>query len=265
MNCVAVRELLPELAMGVLADRERTAVERHLQWCAGCRKEASELGQAAATFAFALVPAPVPQGLADRVVAKVRAAAGAPGSRRRGRAVAASVIAAMVSVAALGWGAVMAGRADRFRDRAVAAEERRVVALGQFRAFLVGLPANVASDDARLARLAPAPGRIAEGAAGGAALIYSSPAVADFSIVIVNGLPLQDTAALPYTVTLRDAAGATLPAGRITSLDKDGGGDVVHQFNRDISSFSTVVVRDAAGHVVLRGIFDQGAADLGPA
>ncbi len=254
MNCVAVRELLPELAVGVLADRERTGVEQHLRWCAGCRKEASELGHAAATFAFALAPAAVPQGLGDRVVARVRSASGAPGSRRRIRATAASVIAAMVAVAGLGWGAVQAGRADLFRDRAAAAEQRRVAALEQFQHVLVGLPVRVPADAAYLGQLVHAPG----GAGGGAALLYSSPTVEDFSIVILNGLPREAPSFLPLSVTLRNPLGGTIGAGRITSLDADGGGEVFHQFARNISSFSKVVVRDASGHLLFEGTVDRG-------
>ena len=78
MNCVAVRDQLPELAVGVLSQREQVALERHLDWCAGCRKEAAELGEAAATFAFALASAPLPDGLEDKVVAGVGRAAGSP-------------------------------------------------------------------------------------------------------------------------------------------------------------------------------------------
>jgi hypothetical protein len=255
VNCVLVRELLPEMAIGVLSDHDRTAVEQHLRWCAGCRKEASELGQAAATFAFALAPAPVPQGLADRVVARVRSASGAPGTRRRARTAAASVIAAMVAVAGLGWGAVQAGRADLFRDRAAEADQRRVTALEQFQKVLSGLPVRVSTDTAHLGQLAP----VAGGIGGGAALIYSSPTVEDFAIVIVSGLSRVSPSALPLRVTLENPVGATLGAGRITSLDADGGGEVFHQFAGDIGSYATVVVRDAAGHVVLRGTVQRGA------
>ena len=80
MTCLEVRELLPEHAIGVLGELEHQRIQRHLQTCAGCRKESGDLGQAASTLAFALAPAPVPEGLDDRVVARVRRAAAPNGS-----------------------------------------------------------------------------------------------------------------------------------------------------------------------------------------
>ncbi|HZP91013.1 MAG TPA: zf-HC2 domain-containing protein [Actinomycetota bacterium] len=259
MNCPAVREHLAELAVGVLPESERAAVERHLRWCAGCRKEASELGQAAATFALALAPAPVPSGLGDRVLARIKQVAGAPGSRRRLRAAAAAVVAAMVAVAGLGWGAVMAGRAERFADRAAQAERRREAALEQFRKVLVGLPlgTQLPEDDTHLGQLAPtAAGRVG----GGAVLELVSPTRIDFVIVIVNGLP-GGSDRLPYRIELRNSAGEVLRAGQITTLDADGGGQAFRQFqNRSLAGFWTVLVRDAAGRVVLRGAIDRSQA-----
>ncbi|HZP90106.1 MAG TPA: zf-HC2 domain-containing protein [Actinomycetota bacterium] len=260
MNCAAVRERLAELAVGVLPEEDRPAVELHLRWCAGCRKEARELDQAAATLALALAPAPLPSGLGERVVARIREAAGAPGSRRRLRTAAAAVVAAMVAVAGLGWGAVMAGRADRFADRAARAEQRREAALEQFRKVLVGLPlgTQLPEDQTHLGQLAPtAAGRVG----GGAVLELVSPTRIDFVIVIVNGLP-RDPGRLPYRIELRNAGGDVLRGGEIASLDADGGGQAFRQFqNRSLAGFTTVLVRDAAGRVVLRGSIDgtQGA------
>jgi hypothetical protein len=254
VNCVAVRDQLPELAVGVLSERERVALERHLQWCAGCRKEAAELGEAAATFALALAPAPLPDGLEDRVVAGVGRAAARPKSRRRTRTAIAAIIAAAIAVASLGWGAVMAGKAQRFAERAAQAEQARSQALAQFQHVLDTLPFQARADETHLGQLAPTPA-IQQG--GGAVLQLVSPTRLDFVIVIVNGLP-RDPKLAPYRVTLRDAGGRVLQGGTIAELDADGGGQAFRQFrNTDLTGFTTVLVRDASGRVVLKGTVDQ--------
>jgi hypothetical protein len=230
VTCLGVRELLPELAIGVLAPAERDEVERHLRWCAGCRKEASELGQAAATFAFALAPVPVPNGLGEQIVERVRHVAGRPGTPRRARTTAASIVAAMVAVASLGWAAAMAGRAERFEDRANRAEQQGAEALETFvRAIQNVVPPgqDLPEEQFHLGPLAPT----AEGQGGGGAVLQLvSPNFLDFSMVIVNGLGPQAANNLPYRVQLLNAAGQVLRAGRITELDADGGAEVFHQF-----------------------------------
>ncbi|HEX9123568.1 MAG TPA: zf-HC2 domain-containing protein [Actinomycetota bacterium] len=256
MNCLIVREQLPEFALGVLSPEERAGLERHLAWCAGCRKEAGELGGAAATFAFTLPQAEPPVGLADRIVTAIRQTAGAPGTRRRLRTVAAATVAAMVAVAGLGWGAVMAGRAERFADRAALAQQQKVDDLERFRRALAlrGLGSGLPVDQTYLGQLAPVS---ASHVGGGAALQLVSPRKFDFVMVIVNGLD-RSLAGLPYQVLVRNADGQTLKAGRITALDKDGGAEVFHEFtDKDLSGFTTVLVTDAAGRVVLRGTVDQ--------
>jgi len=216
-TCLEVRDLLPELALGVLGSPERERAERHLRWCAGCRKEAADLGNAAATFGFALAPAPVPDDLGQRVVELIGRTAGRPVTRRRFRTTAASLLAASVAVASLGWGAVMAGRAERFEERAAFAEQRRVAALEQFRRILSGIfPAgDIPTNETHLGQLSPT----VDGQGGGAALQLVSPRLIDFSIVIVNGLDPRDTARMPYRVQLVDASGDVLRAGRIDRLD----------------------------------------------
>jgi len=256
--CLEVRELLTELAVGVLSPEDRERVERHLQWCAGCRKEAADLGQAAATFGFALEPAPVPQGLGDRVVARVRRAAGGPGTPRRARMAAAAVVAAMVAVASLGWGAVMAGRADRSAERAERAEREQAAALERFQRVLAGvIPGQELPDDeTHLGQLAP----VAAGSGGGAVLQLVSPTILDFVLVIVSGLDPRDTGALPYRVRLVNERGEVLRAGRIDELDADGGAEVFHQFaTTDLTGFTTVHLLDATGAAVLTGVVDQSA------
>lgn len=254
MTCLEVRELLPEHAIGVLGEPDRERIRRHLQWCAGCRKEAGDLGQAASTLAFALAPAPVPEGLGERVVARVRRAAGAPGTRRRARTTAASLIAATVAFASLGWGAVMAGRADRFEVRAEQAERAQDVAIERFQTVLAQvIPSDsVSSSDTYLGQLRP----VAAGTGGGFALQLVSPEILDFVMVIVNGL--DDPDRLPLRVWLVNDKGRELPGGRIDELDANGGAEAYHEFRtRGLGGFTTVNVVDPAGEIVLTGTIDQ--------
>lgn len=254
MNCVAVRDQLPELAVGVLPPGERVALERHLQWCAGCRKEAGELGQAAATVAFTLPPAPLPPGLEDRVVVGVGKAAARPRTGRRTRTAVAAIIAAAIAVASLGWGAVMAGRAQRFAERAAQAEQDRTQALAELERFLDTLPFQPRTDETHLGQLAPTP-VIQRG--GGAVLQLVSPSRLDFVLVIVSGLP-RDPSLAPYRVTVKDAGGRVLRGGTIAELDADGDGEAFREFrNTDLTGFTTVLIRDASGRLVLKGTVDQ--------
>jgi hypothetical protein len=256
VTCLEVREFLPELAIGVLSAEEREAVERHLQWCAGCRKESADLGQAAATFGLALPPASVPQGLGERVVERVRRAAGAPGTPRRARTAAAAVAAAVVAVASLGWGAVMAGRADRFAERAARADQEAAVAVERFQRVLgqVIPDQDVGPSQTHLGQLTP----VTASAGGGVALQLVSPRLLDFVMVIVNGLDPAATDQLPYRVRLLNAEGDQLRAGRIEELDANGSAEVFHQFEtQDLSGYTRVNVVNARGEVVLAGTVDQ--------
>jgi len=259
MTCLEVRDLLPEHAVGVLDEADRGRVDRHLQWCAGCRKESADLGNAAATFGFALAPVPEPQGMRERVVERLHRATGAPGTRRRARTAGAAIVAAFIAVASLGWGAVMAGRAERFEDRARTAEAQRVAALEQFQKVLAAtVPGTeLPTSDTHLGQLTPT---AQGGQGGGAVLQLVSPRLIDFSIVIVNGLDPGGSARLPYRVQLVNPQGRILRAGKITGLDDEGGADVYHQFDtQDLTGFTSVQVVDANGTVVLRGTVDQEA------
>lgn len=259
-TCSAIRDLLAEFALGMLPPDQRAEVEAHVAWCAGCRKESAELGQGASTLAFALAPATPPPWLEDAVIGSVRAAATLPAGRRRTRAAAAATVAAMVAVSALGWGAVMAGRAERFEARAAAEVRARQRAIEQFERFAAGraglltlLPAN----GTHLGQLTP----VGDGVAGGGFVLQlASPDWIDFTFTHVTGLP-TDPVRAPYRVYLRNDGGDELGAGRIDSVDKvDGTGEVFKQFvTSDLRGFTTVVVRDAAGVVVMRGTIETDA------
>jgi hypothetical protein len=259
-----VRELLPEFAVGVLPDEDRIEVERHLRWCAGCRKESAELGSAAASVAFALPQASVPQGLGERVVGRIRQAAGAPGSARRVRTATAAAVAALVAISGLGWGAVMAGRAERFAARAERAELRQAEALERFRQVLIRVVpgGEIPEQETFLGQLVPTgPGALG----GGAVLQLVSPTMIDLAIVLVNGLEAGEPERLPYRVTLANDRGDVLKVGRIRELDADGGAEVIRQFNGlELAGFTDVRVTDSSGTVVLAGTVDQTPATPGP-
>ena len=137
MNCATARDRLAGRALGGVSSSEGQAIDRHLAWCAACRKESSELDDAAATLVLALAPSEPAPDLEARVVEAVRrsAAKGRP-IPHRGRLAVALAIAGMVAVSALGWGAVMAGRAARFAATAAQQEQRTADAARRFADYL---------------------------------------------------------------------------------------------------------------------------------
>jgi hypothetical protein len=252
VNCTGVRDQLTEHALGILSMRDATAVDRHLQWCAACRKEAGDLQSATATLAFSAAPADPPTELQDHVVASVRDAAGvrsAPRPPRRTRWAAAMVAAAFVAVSGLGWGAVMAGRAARFEDRAVVATREQQTALDEFRRLVSSAEFTDPQDQVYMGRLLPTEGA----GGGGAAMTLVSPSIIDLAIVMVNGVPPERWNALPFTVRLTAPNGERLRVGRIESLDSVGAETISRQFNRDLGGFDRVIVVDAHGRVVMAG------------
>ncbi len=252
MNCTAVRDRLPEHALGVLASREAEAVDRHIAWCAACRKESVGLERATATFGFALAPAPPPAGLEDRVVAVVRDASRKrrPAARRGPRTALAAMIAAMIAVASLGWGAVMAGRGDRLAQ-ANADVARRNQGLKVFiHDVLLRSDFKTPGNRVFFGKLSPAAS--ASGSAGAAAM-FVSPSGNDFAIVMVSGLSAARPDALPYNVSLVGDPGPTLAMGAISKLDSSGAATIGREFQRDLTPYTRVEVRDASGALVMAG------------
>ena len=227
MECLAVRDDLPEFALGTLPPDRHGKVERHLAWCAGCRKEAGRLSEGAAAVALALEgPRPGP-GMEDRVVA---AAGPRAQRRRRGRGpVVAAVVAALVAVAGMAWATSMLGRIDRLEQRAGLGVSRIEQVIGELGA------------DARSADLRPV-----RGAGEGRALVYDGSS--DWVLVVVTGLPQDDA---PYRAHLT-VGGGRMEIGR---LWPQGSGQlaVVRIFPAEVSAFDGILVTNGDREPVLRG------------
>jgi Putative zinc-finger len=261
LNCVATRERLPEQALGALTMREVDAVEKHLQWCAACRKEARELHRASATLAFSVAPAEPHADLVERAVIAVAEAAGRAPGRKRGRIGVALLIAAALSLSGLGWGAVMAGRASRFQAQADAAQERENASIEKFARTLIGdAPFSDPRNRVFLGPLQTSPGR----SGGGTAMIFTSPSIIDFAIVNVTGLRPGPNQRLPFRVTLTGDGLRALMLGTIRNLDTGGGATIYKHFDLNLEGYDHFLVTDAAGDSVLSGDVATGASVSAP-
>jgi Putative zinc-finger len=248
VNCLHARERLTEHALGVLPADEAAALERHLEWCAACRKEAGELQRATVTLAYTVAPVEPPAQLEERVVRAVKGAAGRRAAApRRSRVAAAGVLAAMLALSGLGFGAVMAGRAERRQAQVELMQRQQQEAIQRlsrvFQLQEVAPDAVVELSTLLSPRLRP--GR-------GDALVLLSPGGDDLVFVLVDGLSQVRPARLPLNVSLA-ADGAQLAVGQIRTLDDGGGGGVYRTFRQDLSDVDAIVIRDARGRVVLRG------------
>ena len=250
MNCLAVRERLPEHALGVVTDGDASSLDRHLEWCAACRKEAGELQRAAATLAYSVAPLEPPRELEERVVETVRDAArrrraAAP---RRSRVAAAGVLAAMLALSGLGWGAVMAGRAERAEQQAADLRREQEGAFRRFREVFQ-LPEVDPSAIAEVSTLLSP--RLREGR--GDALVLLSPSGDDLAFVLVNGLIDVRANQLPLEVRLVGNGSRQLVVGQIRTLNSGGEGGVYRTFVEGLRGYNAVVIRDARGGVLLNG------------
>ncbi|MGZ8607155.1 MAG: anti-sigma factor family protein [Actinomycetota bacterium] len=253
MNCTAVRDRLTERALGAVPADDAQVLDRHLAWCAACRKEAGELDRAATTFAFALAPAEPAPDLEDRVVENVQAIAAKqrPPGARRGRLAVTLAVAAMLAVSGLGWGAVMAGRAARFEDLSKVARQKQQDATAAFQKILASSEFNDPGNEVFLGTLAS---DTRAATAAGSALTLVSPSTADIAIVMVNGFDLTAAKdALPFRVFLTAEGGRRLRIGKIKALDSGGGAILSSQFDLDLSRYAGVEVVDKDGNVVLHG------------
>jgi hypothetical protein len=138
MGCEQMKELAPELALGISAGEERGAALRHLAGCRACRQLVSELSSLSDELLLLAPAQDPPPGFQSRVLDVIaeparprRLHALRPGPLTHGRWWAV-VAAAAVLVAALGGGSVLAVTAN---DRQLAESYRAVLSEGQGSAF----------------------------------------------------------------------------------------------------------------------------------
>jgi hypothetical protein len=239
VTCLEIRERLTEHSLGLLSSVDSRAVGRHLEWCPGCRKEATALEEGAAMMALALPVVEPPAGLESRIVRRITTAAGTnrTPTRRRVRLLAAATLAALLmAVGAVGWAVAERRQVQGLRE---VADEQREQAK-DLRRLIEGLGVNPLA-----ARLSP----VLDARGSGQATIYSSPKAADFIIV---SLFISRPEAGSFTIELRDRGGRVLSRGPLLQ-----GADGTHVFfeysGKDLSRGRSVTVLDESGLPVLRG------------
>jgi hypothetical protein len=138
MGCEQVRELAPEVALGISTGEEREAVLRHLAGCPACRQLVSELSSVSDDLLLLAPAEDPPPGFQSRVLDTIapparprRLRALRPSALTGGRRWAA-VAAAVVLAAALSGGSVFAVTSN---DRQLANTYRAVLSEGQGSAF----------------------------------------------------------------------------------------------------------------------------------
>lgn len=242
MDCREARELLAEEALSALPNGESRSLQEHLRWCAGCRRESAELHQGTEVLASAASTQP-PPGLEDRVVSAVVREA------RRGRRprslVVVAAAAALVVVGLAGWGAAMAGRAERLENAAEIAREEAAAAAREF-----GLLVQDVGGDGPVREAVLVP--VGAGPAGGRALLYDADVenAANWVLVFVGGLPEEGG---PYVARVIGEVDR-LVIGRMWPSTDDRLA-AYRLFGGSAEGYETLEILDANGSVVLRGAF----------
>jgi len=253
VNCEAVRDQLVDHSLGTLDRQDANAVDRHLLWCAACRKEAGELSMAASTLGFALAPAEPAPALVERTVDAIDRAARrrAPRGPRRGRPAVAAAVAAMLAVSALGWGAAMAGKAARAEMQAETVRQDQIGIARRFQDVLDQEGFSDPENRVFVGSLVSPDG----GQAGGAALTMASPSGPDLVSIWVSGLEPGEGQPAPYEVYLVGEPNRRLFIGRIQAdaIGVAGDANLLKQKGFDVSRYTGVEIHDAGGAVIVSG------------
>lgn len=239
MTCLQVRERLPEHAIGLLNRVEARDVDRHLEWCAGCRKEALELQEGATALALALPSDEPPAGLEERIVGRLTSAAGTrPAPSRRGvRVLAAATLAAvLIALGSVGWAIAERRRVQDIRAT-IAQQIDQIQLLTEFTATLGSNPFE--------AELFP----ILEARGSGRVVIFGSRNSDDFILAAVHvAEPVSDR----YTIQLTDHSGRVLSGGELARTNN--GILMFYEYSgKNLAGGASITVSDGSGRPVLNG------------
>jgi hypothetical protein len=124
MSCDEVRQLAPELALGIADGAERAAALRHVAVCPECRRMLDELSEVTDELLMLVPEREPPAGFESRLLARVRPPRAAPRRRQRRRTLVAALAGAAVAAGVVG--AVMRGAYSD--DRRLAAHYRTTLA-----------------------------------------------------------------------------------------------------------------------------------------
>jgi hypothetical protein len=245
VTCLEVRERLAEYALGLLPRAETVDVDRHLEWCAGCRKEAGELQEGAAAAALSVPLEEPPSALEHRVVERLRFAAGTAGPahhrhRLRGL-VAATLAAAILAVGAMGW--AVAER-QHVQTLQVLVQEKNIK--------IQDVEKVIQSFQGRgktlEAALTPPAGQLGSGTA----VVFTAPRVND--LVLLEAVLLPDRVG-PFVVQIVTEDGAI----RVGNLQHTTNGDWImfHYTEENLSGVLSVTILDGTSNAILTGIVHQ--------
>ena len=241
MTCLQVRERLADHALGLLGRPEAKEVERHLAWCAGCRKEAAELQEGAAQVALSLPLAEPSVSLENRVVNRVQFAAGRiqPPMRRRRSVglVAATLVAAVLALGSVGWAVAERGSVDQSNSE-----------VSRLADVVAQLTRQVKGSKNLVATLRPTE------AAHGSGQAYISTTPRDESLVAVKVFVSTGLAGQPYTAQLVGRRGQIF-TWRLVSTDSPGEWQVVDTTSDRLGNIISITILDRSSQAVLTGRF----------
>jgi hypothetical protein len=242
MTCEAVREQLPDLALGTLAEGEAGGVRRHLRGCAPCRADLAGLDSGLAMFATAAHAVDPPAALKDRVLSVLHdewREAGPSPVRRRGIPPARRWLAVAAVVVALGgavtWGAVSSSVAHRNAAQAL-----------DYRTFL----STLGGKDVRVAALSSPPTSALT--VEGSAVLYDSDLGQSWVLVLLRATGYRGTA----NVSL--SSGQHVLRLHPTTFDSDGSASAWLVTSGNIQRLDHIRVTAPDGTVLATGVAHYG-------